>query len=427
MAEYPIFLKIRNKIKPFMNDESLEWFSKLERCYMVLGFVIIPFSCVYVIFHAGKAVYVGQACKEDIERELKDCERRVIGTELTNKSSRNHNKTNDTPAWQQYRSDYSIDTVSLDHQQQSDFLQSFSVFAVKVESHIDRIFLRGVLTKILEPQCNDEVFNDHHQFKRLFEENPKLSDENVQLEIVKKNGLAIQFFDNPSIKLQFVAVNQNPDALEEIIKKKINPPNLIINHALSKNPSTIRLISNPTDEQQIFAVSISGSAIQYIQNPNEAVKKAAIKQSGYAISCIESPNHSLQLLAVRSNGFALQSIIEAGIVPDRDVIISAIRKSPGAIQFIDNPDVEIQILAVKRDPLAFYHIAKNGFEPCEEAASISKDPVINDLLKTIKQFGIKQIYHNIQSLRQSGIDWPEIRTIEKSLVSELQMKTDNRL
>ena len=71
------------------------------------------------------------------------------------------------------------------------------------------------------------------------------------LAIVKQDGRAIEFIDNPSKQVQLIAVKQNAFAIKYIIKKGIIP----------------------SEKVQLIAVKQNGLAITFIKNPTEKVKQ----------------------------------------------------------------------------------------------------------------------------------------------------------
>jgi DNA-dependent RNA polymerase auxiliary subunit epsilon len=83
----------------------------------------------------------------------------------------------------------------------------------------------------------------------------------VQLEVVKQQGYAIQFIDNPSIQVQIEAVKQCGCAIVSI--------------------------ENPSSKVQLEAVKQDGYAIQFIKNPSPEVQLAAVKQNCHAIRYID--------------------------------------------------------------------------------------------------------------------------------------------
>ena len=55
---------------------------------------------------------------------------------------------------------------------------------------------------------------------------------------------------------------------------------------------------NPSEQEQLAAVTGYGGAIRYIRNPSEQVQLAAVTQDGEAIEYIENPSKEVQLAAI---------------------------------------------------------------------------------------------------------------------------------
>ena len=106
--------------------------------------------------------------------------------------------------------------------------------------------------------------------------------EEVQLEAIRQNGLAIYYIKNPSEQVQLEAVKQCGYFM--------------------------KFIDNPSEQVQLEAVKQNGYAIRYIDNPSEEVKLEAIKQNGCSIRYIDNPSEQLQLEAVRQDGYNIEFI-----------------------------------------------------------------------------------------------------------------------
>jgi hypothetical protein len=70
---------------------------------------------------------------------------------------------------------------------------------------------------------------------------------------------------------------------------------------IKNNPFDIRNIRNPSEQLQLFAVSLAGDVIQYIKNPTEKVQLAAVNKNPFDIKYIINPSEEVQLAAVKQN------------------------------------------------------------------------------------------------------------------------------
>ena len=198
---------------------------------------------------------------------------------------------------------------------------------------------------------NPKLYNDNIEKYRYL--NLDKATERVQIEAVKRNGLAIQYIKNPSELVQIEAVKQNGRAILYIE----NPSELVQIEAVKQDGWAIQDINNPSELVQIEAVKRNGLAIEFIKNPSERVQIEAVKRNGWAIEHIKNPSERVQIEAVKQNEYAIRVIKN----PSELVQIEAVKQNEYAIRVINNPSELVQIEAVKRNGWAIEHI-KNPSE-----------------------------------------------------------------
>jgi hypothetical protein len=120
--------------------------------------------------------------------------------------------------------------------------------------------------------------------------------------------------------------------LREITDEVKNTEGMVF-EALKRNGLSIDYIENPTEEMMLVAVNQSGWAIMYIDRPSEAVEMAAVQQSGEAIQFISNPSEELQMAAVKMNAFAVRYIDN----PTEAVQFAVINSCLYAYEYIKNP------------------------------------------------------------------------------------------
>ena len=123
---------------------------------------------------------------------------------------------------------------------------------------------------------------DDQEYKNIF----IMGGKSFQIDIVKQNGLAIQYIPNPDFNVQMEAVKQNGLAIQYIP----NPDNNIRLEAVKQNGLGIKYIPNPDTDVQMVAIKQNWRAIQYILNPDLDVQMEAIEQDGLAILYITNPD-----------------------------------------------------------------------------------------------------------------------------------------
>jgi len=160
-----------------------------------------------------------------------------------------------------------------------------------------------------------EFLKQNSGLERFFDET--LSNKELQLKIVKQNGILIYLIKNPSEEVQLEAVKQNGLA--------------------------IQFIKNPSLEFQLEAVKQNGHAIKYIKKPSLEVQLEAVKQDGHAIKYIKNPSLEFQLEAVKQDGHAIKYIKN----PSLEFQLEAVKNHRSSIQYIKNPYPEVVALAKK--------------------------------------------------------------------------------
>ena len=132
----------------------------------------------------------------------------------------------------------------------------------------------------------------------------KLPTEAEQLAVVRQNGQAIRYIDNPSEEIQLVAVEHGSQSIRYIK----NPSEQVQFAAVKNDGWAIRYINNPSEQVQLAAVNRYPPSIEYIENPSEQVQLAAIRQNGRVIRYIKNPNEKVQLAAVKQDKEAIDYI-----------------------------------------------------------------------------------------------------------------------
>lgn len=232
--------------------------------------------------------------------------------------------------------------------------------------------------------------------------------ETKNVEIVKQNPRAINSIDNPSEKVQVIAVNKDPDCLRliknptekvqqaavnadvEVIQFIKNPSEDVQSVAINKNPYlAFKYIDNPSEKVLLTAVQRDGSCIRFINNPSEAVQSAAVKQNGYSIEFIKNPTEKVQILAVQNKPFSIAFIDN----PSERVQLAAVRKDGNSIRNISRPSEAVQFTAVKQNPFALSNI--NSPSNLVEKKVLQKNPYAITTMKELTGKFESKGYENI--------------------------------
>jgi len=284
-----------------------------------------------------------------------------------------------------------------------------------------------------------------------FIENPS---EALELLAVKTYPSNIKYIKNPSVKLQLYAVKS--DSIHNNILDDIqNPCEEAIIYAVRRG-YPLKKIKNPTEAITLAAVQYDPNLIKYIEDPSDEIALASFKQIRTAFSYINNPSDHIIELALRSGDSQAITYRPIGAKPNpklerlsvelypssigliRDPSPElqklAVNKNFESIYNISSPTEEIQLLGIKKDPWYFSRLVTNGsiYNIPEEVVKAAKDSfnrkkrsIIRGLLADLKSSDKSEynlVLKNINTIRLTGIEWPELTVIENSIKHELKPK-----
>ena len=194
---------------------------------------------------------------------------------------------------------------------------------------------------------------------------------------------------NPTEAEQVKAVSERGTAIRYIK----NPSERVQVAAVTDNPLSIEYIKNPSESVQIAAVKRKGDLIDRIDNPSEAVQLAAVSSNGRSISYILNPSEKVKLAAVRQNGWAISNVSGHS----EEVKLAAVQQDGHVIMLITNPSKAVQMAAVKRTGTAIQFIKKPSL--AVQLAAVRQDGYalmfIKNPIETIQIAAVKQVGHAI--------------------------------
>jgi len=126
------------------------------------------------------------------------------------------------------------------------------------------------------------------------------------INILPKNGYALEHVTDQTDELCKLAVNQNGYALQ--------------------------YVKNPTNELCVLAVQKYSGALQYVKDSmlTEEICKLAVQQNGVVISCIKNQTDELCKLAVQQNGLALNYVKKQ----TEEICMLAVQQNRLAIKYV---------------------------------------------------------------------------------------------
>ena len=122
-------------------------------------------------------------------------------------------------------------------------------------------------------------------------------DSDVTVDDLKRNGLLLKNFINPTMNECMIALKQNPDAL--IYVK--NPNEQIYMEAVKRKGLVLQYISNPSEKVCFTALNQNPLALQFIVNQTDEMIKFAIKKSPFATTMIKKPSKELYYILIKEN------------------------------------------------------------------------------------------------------------------------------
>jgi hypothetical protein len=170
-----------------------------------------------------------------------------------------------------------------------------------------------------------------------------------------------------------IILNSNDKILKKIyknpsyIKNIKNPTEEQILLAVTKNDETLKYIENQTPEICLQAVKHHGYALRYVKNQTHEICLEAVKQDGIALIFVKNQTHEICLAAVEQNGHSLQFVKEQ----TEKICLAAVKQKGNALQHVKEQTDEICLIAVKQHGLTLRYVKNQTHEIC--LAAVKKD------------------------------------------------------
>ena len=161
------------------------------------------------------------------------------------------------------------------------------------------------------------VQQNPHAINYIFSKNIILSNKVLETAI-RKQPRVLEMIPNPSEDLKLLAVSIDGIAITCIR----NPSEKIIDTAIKQNGAAIRYISSPTESQIICAVSQNGLIFKWLKDHHfditRSIELAAVSKLPSNISYIDNPSRIIQLTAVKGTKTLteLKDIYHRILIPD---------------------------------------------------------------------------------------------------------------
>ena len=149
-------------------------------------------------------------------------------------------------------------------------------------------------------------FNLFHKNKTKFQLD--LSTNKEIIDYLKRIGYPLLFIlKNQNIELCMEAINQRYYTCEAM-KDIINQTDELCIEAVKNNGMALQFVKNQTPEICLLAVKENGMALQFVINQTHEICLSAVKGNGMALQFVINQTHEICLSAVKGNGMALQFI-----------------------------------------------------------------------------------------------------------------------
>lgn len=148
--------------------------------------------------------------------------------------------------------------------------------------------------------CKAALRTSPNVFKFIKNQTPELC-----LEMVKQNGLALEYVHHQTPELCFIAIRSNPDSL--------------------------KYVKEQTPDLCLEAVKLDGLALEHVHHQTFEICLAAVQQYGRSLKFVLRQTPEICLYAVQQNGCALQYVKDKNL----GICTVAINQHPWAKMFVN--------------------------------------------------------------------------------------------
>jgi hypothetical protein len=139
--------------------------------------------------------------------------------------------------------------------------------------------------------------------------------EYVSVEEAKQRAAAkraIKNNPNPTEAQQLAAVSVDGYQIKTLLANGVHLSDKVIYAALANNGYCIKNVPNPTEDMKIAAIKQQPKAIIFIKKPSDTVKQTYLDMVPNGISRIKNPTEAQQLAAVSVDGYVILHNINVG-------------------------------------------------------------------------------------------------------------------
>lgn len=194
--------------------------------------------------------------------------------------------------------------------------------------------------------------------------------EKVQKLAIEKNPKNIQYIEKPSDDIQDLAISKDPNIFNYIKNPKKGILETVIKH-LDKNPHVLEHIIDHVPENIIEkAITLDPTVIRYIKNPSKKILDLVLEhvdKNPEVVRDLKIETDSAKLEILKKAPFALQFFRD----PSEDLQKEAVKRNGKTIKFINKPSVDVQKLAIENTWLALGYIKNPDKSVIERAIQIN--------------------------------------------------------
>ena len=185
----------------------------------------------------------------------------------------------------------------------------------------------------------------------------------ICMEAVKQNGWALEYVEEQTPEICMEAVKQNGLVLQYV---KEQTPEICM-EAVKQNEWALTYVKEQTSEIYLEVVKHDGMALQYVKEQTPEICMEAVKQNGWALEYVKEQTPEICLEAVKQDGLALSDVKEQ----TPEICLEAVKQDGLVVQFVEEQTPEICLEAVKQNGLALEYVKEQTSKVCMEAVKQS--------------------------------------------------------
>lgn len=195
-----------------------------------------------------------------------------------------------------------------------------------------------------------------------------LRTEEIRKAAISRTPTAIVDISDPTVDEQKLAVKSqgeiDRDGIFDLLSMFTDVDPIVLDATLDVNGNCINLIKDPTDDQKFRAVTRDGDAIKHIEDPEHSLQVIAVQHDPKNVSLIDDPTYEVVDVLVTTNPRSIEFVKR----PHRDHQEMVLRKLPDdGLHYLQHVDEDIALKYISENPEKI-QLLQNQTEECCWAA-----------------------------------------------------------